>query len=166
MKRSFGPLLSLVAIALVALVASPTVLRAQGLILGGSSANFGVFDVRGGFLPDPMTWSVVSGGSLSASSASSSCRGYVTAQPDVIVRYSGAASWVRFFVRASGDTTLVVNDARGRWWCSDDEGGYPNPMIDIASPPSGQYDIWVGSYRAGEGIPSTLHMTELAGVRP
>lgn len=73
---------------------------------------------------------------------------------------------MRFFVRASGDTTLVINDARGRWWCSDDEGGYPNPMVDIASPPGGQYDIWIGSYRAGENIPATLHMTELAGVRP
>ena len=169
MRRLLTHVLSFLALALAALVVAlpPAPLRAQaGLVIGGHAANFGVFDVYGGFMPDPRTWSVVSGGSIAASSVSPSCRGYVTAQPDVIVRYSGPASWVRFFVRAGGDTTLVINDARGRWWCSDDEGGYPNPMVDIASPSAGQYDIWVGSYRAGEALPSMLHMTELAGVRP
>jgi hypothetical protein len=38
---------------------------AQGsLNIGGNNANFGVHRLNGGFMPDPMTVSVVSGGSL------------------------------------------------------------------------------------------------------
>ncbi len=139
-----------------------------GLRIGGASANFGVFNLLGGFLPDPATYNIVSGGTLDASrlGLAPNCRGYVTAQPDVIVRYSNPRSWVRFFVRAPGDTTLVVNDASGRWWCSDDEGGNLNPMIDIQGPSGGQYDVWIGSYRSGEQVRGSLFVTELSGNRP
>lgn len=157
--------LVLVALAATAAPAAPSAAQA-GLRIGGSVANFGVYSLVGGFLPDPAAYSVVSGGSINASSMGMGCRGYVTAQPDVIVRYTRPASWVRFFVRAGGDTTLVINDAAGRWWCSDDDGGYPNPMVDISSPSGGQYDIWVGSYRAGETIGATLYVTEISANRP
>ena len=30
------------------------------------------------------------------------CRGYVTAQPDVIVRYTNPVGWLRFYVSAPG----------------------------------------------------------------
>lgn len=140
----------------------------SGLRIGGGSANFGVHALVGGFLPDPATFPVTSGGTLDASTLglAPGCRGWVTAQPDVIVRYANASSFLRFFVRAAGDTTLVINDARGHWWCSDDDGGYPNPMIDLSSPPSGQYDVWIGSYRSGEAVPAQLFVTELPSQRP
>jgi hypothetical protein len=46
------------------------------------------------------------------------------------------------------------------------EGGNLNPMIDLSRPPAGQYDVWVGSYRAGESIAGTFFVTELSGNRP
>jgi hypothetical protein len=168
-RASIG--LALIALALASMITAAPASRSlaqAGLRIGGGSANFGVFTLLGGFLPDPAQYAVTSGGSLDASTLglAPNCRGFVTAQPDVIVRYQNPRSWLRFYVRAPGDTTLVINDAQGRWHCSDDEGGNLNPMIDLSGPPGGQYDIWVGSYRAGENIRATLFVTELSGNRP
>lgn len=153
-----------------AAIAPAAQLAAQGspLRIGGQSANFGVFGLNGGFLPDPATYNVVSGGTLDASrmGLAPNCRGFVTAQPDVILRYANPRSFLRLYVRAQGDTTLVVNDPSGRWYCSDDEGGSLNPMLDFNRPQGGQYDIWVGSYRSGENIRGQFFATELSGNRP
>lgn len=154
--------------ALVLAVPGGRTLAQGGLRLGGAAANFGVFGLVGGFMPDPATYQVTSGGNIDASTLglAPNCRGYVTAQPDVIVRYTSPRSWLRFYVRGAGDTTLVINDGSGRWWCSDDEGGNLNPMIDMTRPSGGQYDVWVGSYRSGEQIRGALFVTELTGNRP
>lgn len=173
-QKRLGQIFVGISVALAALAAISTTVpttHAQSngvLAIGGQRANFGAFDIDGGFLPDPSLYQVVSGGTLDASSVGlpAGCRGHVTRQPDLIIRYHGARSWVRFFVRASGDTTLLINDASGRWHCDDDSGGNLNPMVDIQSPPEGQYDIWVGSYRTGEQIQGQVGMTELSHVRP
>lgn len=159
---------ALLAAGLLTITPSSRSLAQGGLRIGGPSANFGVFTLVGGFLPDPAQYNVVSGGTMDASAMglAPNCRGFVTAQPDVIVHYQAPRSWLRFYVRAPGDTTLVINDGAGRWWCSDDEGGSLNPMIDMTRPAGGQFDIWVGSYRAGENIRGALYVTELSGNRP
>ena len=156
-------------VAAVLLLAGSVV--AQGrLSIGGSSSNFGRSGLSGGFMPDPFTTNIVSGGSMNASSMGlgSGCRGYVTRQPDYILDYSNARSFLRFYVTAqnNGDTTLVINDARGNWHCNDDSHGGLNPTVDISNPPSGQYDIWVGSYSSGENVRTTLHVTELRSRHP
>ncbi len=122
----------------------------------------------GGFLPDPHMVAITSGGSIDVAplSLAPGCRGFVTSQPDFILQYDAPHAWLRFFVRAPGDTTLVINDGSGRWHCDDDGGGATNPMVDLSNPPRGQYDIWVGSYRAGEAIRAQLGITELTSVRP
>jgi hypothetical protein len=167
---SVAALLAGAAAIAVAAVSPASPLAAQGspLRIGGTAANFGLHSLLGGFLPDPSTHNIVSGGSLDASrmGLAPNCRGFVTAQPDAIIRYSNPASFLRFYVRAAGDTTLVVNDPSGRWHCSDDEGGGLNPMIDFTRPGAGQYDVWVGSYRAAENIRGQLFVTELSGNRP
>lgn len=161
------------ALGTLALVATVAVFAGHGiaqgrLTIGGSSSNFGRGALRGGFVPDPFTTNITSGGSLDASTMSLApgCRGFVTAQPDYILNYTSPASFLRFYFRASGDTTLVINAGNGRWHCDDDGGGNLNPMVDIRNPPPGQYDIWVGSYRAGENIRGTLNVTELQSNRP
>ncbi len=139
---------------------------AQGsLQIGGSSANFGRHTIAAGFVPDPkVIGGIVSGGSLNVSgmSLANGCTGYATAQPDVIVNYTGsAASFLRFYFQGSGDTALVINDAAGRWHCNDDTAG-TNPQVSISSPRTGQYDVWVSSYRAGQNINGSLYITELS----
>ncbi|MEC7522948.1 MAG: peptidase S1 [Myxococcota bacterium] len=158
-----------VAIAALALATvSGTVVAQAGLAIGGSSSNFGSQRLRGGFMPDPHTTQITSGGSLDASrqGLAPGCRGYVTRQPDYIVHYDNPADFLRFYATAGGDTTLVINDANGRWHCNDDSHGGVNPTVDIRNPPAGQYDVWVGSYRASENIRATLHVTELRSQHP
>lgn len=150
--------------------------QATPLIIGGSQANFGGAQLSTGFLPDPHQVQIVSGATpdnavdinqLSLAPANSgACRGYATHQPDYIVQVQNPGQLLRFFVNAPGDTTLVINDGAGRWWCSDDDGGNLNPLIDIANPPAGQYDIWVGSYQAGANIQGVLSVSELQSVTP
>ena len=65
---------------------------AQGrLTIGGNRAHFGTHQLRGGFTPDPKVIHVVSGGNLDTSTMGygAGCRGWATAQPDVILRYAG-----------------------------------------------------------------------------
>ena len=146
---------------------------AQGrLTIGGQRANFGSHQLRGGFTPDPKVIHVVSGGNLDTSTMNlgNGCRGWATAQPDVIVRYNGRSPTgiLRFYVRpdnAGADTTLLVNDAGGNWYCNDDSAGL-NPMVTVNNPRAGQYDVWIGSYRSGEQLAGNLHITELSSNTP
>ncbi len=137
----------------------------NNLIIGGNRANFGQRRLRGGFTPDPFVVNVNSGGNVNASSVHGGCAGFVSRQPDFIVRYRRPRDFLRFFAQASGDTTLIINDPNGRWHCNDDTYGQ-NPGIDINNPAAGQYDIWVGSYSAGQAHQAQLSVTELRHITP
>lgn len=152
----------------LACVALPEAVIAQArLQTGGSSSNYGRRALTGGFMPDPVTVPITSGGSLDASSMSldSDCRGFVTREPDYIVDYSAPSGFLRLYYVGTGDTTLVVYDG-ARWHCNDDSHGGRNPTVDISRPRAGQYDVWVGSYRPGENIRGTLHVTEMRTRHP
>ena len=144
-----------------------TTIAQQSLTIGGNRANFGKHSLAAGFTPDPKRVNIVSGGNLNTSSMGlgSGCTGYATARPDAIVNWTGGGNLLRFFVRSSGDTTLLINDANGNWHCNDDTDG-TNPMVSISNPPNGQYDVWVGSYEAGANLQSRLFITEMANQRP
>lgn len=168
MKRHGIGALAFIAIAgVLGFTAMPHQAGAQQsqLATNSNSANFGVHALRAGFTPDPKVINVRSGGSINASSIGlpSGCNGYVTRQPDAVINYTGrpATSLLRLYVLAAGDTTLVVNDGAGNWHCNDDSSGGRNPQVDIANPPAGHYDIWVGSYQSGQQIAGTLNITEL-----
>lgn len=138
------------------------------LQIGGRRANFGRRTLRPGFVPDPVNINIVSGGSINASSLGlgTGCVGFVTAQPDFILTLRGTSSNLRFYVTAGSDTTLLVNTAGGGWRCNDDSYGGRNPTVNLSNAGSGQYDVWVGSYRAGEQARGQLHITELDSNHP
>ncbi len=167
-RRRFAARLTAASVVLGALMIAGTVIAQAGLAIGGSASNFGRRQLNGGFMPDPVTVAITSGGSIDASTAglAPGCRGFVTRPPDFILDYNNAASFLRFYAVGNGDTTLVINDGAGRWHCNDDSWGGTNPTVDIQNPPSGQYDIWVGSYRANENIRTTLNVTELRSNHP
>lgn len=133
------------------------------LTIGGSDAYFGNVTLSPGFMPDPHSVSVTSGGSLDvrAMNLGSGCVGYATSQPDFILHMSGQSGMLRFYVVGDGDTGLVINDGSGRWHCDDDSHGGLDPEVSIYSPPSGQYDVWVTSYQSGESLRGTLYVSEL-----
>lgn len=137
---------------------------ADGLDVGGSASNFGSASLSRGFMPDPYTVEVTSGGSLSvtAMDLGPGCVGYATADPDFILDYASAAATLRFFVEVEGDgdTALVINAPDGSWHCNDDSMGL-DPMVAFDEPLTGRYDVWVASYARDDNIRGTLSITEV-----
>lgn len=150
--------------------AATTTDSGSGLIIGGSSANFGVRTLSPGFLPDPTSIAVVSGGGLDARGLNlgAGCVGWVTRQPDFILHLTGTSSNFRIYATSEygDDVTLVVNAANGSWVCNDDSYGGRNPTVDLPGATPGQYDVWVGSYQQGVQARATVSFTEMSGNHP
>lgn len=142
---------------------------AQGALqIGGARANFGRRPLSPGFVPDPVAIPIVSGGNIDARNLGlgPGCVGYVTRQPDYIVNLTGTSPFLRFYVNAGSDTTLLINRANGQWACNDDSFGGVNPSVDLTNATAGQYDVWVGSYQSGVQARGTLNITELQSNHP
>src|SRR5688572_85994 len=111
-------LTALVAIMLMVIVA-PTVSAASvqqnGDLDPTLSANFGSISLSPGFLPDPYAVSVQSGGNENASAIG--CAGYVTRAPDLELFLTDPSSRLSIFFVGNGDTTLIINDPYGQWYC-------------------------------------------------
>lgn len=127
---------------------------------------YGAIELVSGFEPDPHTVAIDAGGTIDASAAlpQAGCVGWIARAPDYRVNWTAGSGELPliFSVASDSDTTLVINDSQGNWHCDDDGGNEGlNPAITITSPPSGQYDIWVGTYMQGELQASTLHVSEL-----
>lgn len=123
----------------------------------------GSTNLRQSFRPDPRSVRVTSGGDINVQEEFDSCVGYVSSAPDYRVRFTrrgNSALPLIFYVDANHDTTLVINDANGEWFCDDDSGGGTRPMISFTYPDEGTYDIWVGNYEIDEQYDATLRITE------
>lgn len=134
---------------------------------------FGSVTLQAGYLPDPHVRNLTAGGTIRAQDRFSSCRGYIANAPDYSVYYTAGSSPLIFTVDSDRDTTLVINGPDARWYCDDDGAESPlNPLVRFNSPQSGRYDVWVGTYSSGTGVPATLFVSEIgeftresAGVR-
>lgn len=115
--------------------------------------------VAPGFMPDPQVLSGTAGGAMQASQMSPNCRGFVASTPNHILTTTGNFAGLRLVGSAAQDTTLVVRTPAGTFLCDDDGGGNFNPLIQGPAP-AGTYQIWVGSYAAGQAIPYRLAITE------
>jgi S1-C subfamily serine protease len=127
--------------------------------------TFGSVALQSGFLPDPHGVEMISGGEVHVDYIGGDCLGYAAVPPDFRLNWSGRASQLRIlFVADDGqDTTLLVNQPDASWQCNDDAGpGTLDPMVIVSDPAQGQYDIWVGSYSAGNFISGTLYISELS----
>ncbi len=128
---------------------------------------YGAVTLQSNFMPDPQTLDMLAGGSVDVYSAvGSACQGsaggYAAAAPDLRLNYTAGSYPLRIFFVSDADTTLIVSDPAGRWYCNDDAAGTLNPMIEFNPPTSGQYDIWVGTYSQGDFAQGTLYITEMA----
>ncbi len=137
---------------------------------GGEGMNrdldplFGTVDLNAGFTPDPFVAEVEAGGPINAEGVGETCNGYVTAAPTYRLFYQPGTFPLIFSVLADGDTTLVIADPNGTWFCGDDTDEDLNPVVTIEAPVPGQYDIWVGTYGPGEPFPATLRISEVAAA--
>jgi hypothetical protein len=128
----------------------------------GATPLYGTVNLAAGFSPDPQITNVQAGGSDANPIAGAGCAGYInTSQPDIDVNYSAGSYPLYIYVRASSDTTLLVNLPDGSWVCSDDVSGR-DPVIHLAQPPSGTYNVWVGTYSAGTTQQAGIYLSEVA----
>jgi len=145
-----------------ALVAAAVAAQTRRLIAGGGRATFEIVTLNGGF-EAPHEVRLTSGGNLDvrAMRLGPGCVGFAMERPDVIVRYAAPAERLVLHARANaGDTTLIVHTPDDRWVCDDDGAGGNNPRIELADPPAGQYDVWVGSYRPDQHLSTALRLRE------
>lgn len=114
------------------------------------TGRYGSADLSADFRPDPHTVSVVAGGATDVSELIAGCSGLISeSQPDYEVNYSSPGEFsLGFYVTGEADTTLLINDPSGDWYCNDDfdAAGGRNPGVVFDSPSAGVYDIWVGAY--------------------
>ena len=128
---------------------------------------YGSTSLTSGFVPDPFSVGITSGGPANVSYLGGGCSGYTTSAPSFSVNYTaGAFPLLRFYFIGGSDTTMVINTPGGSYVCVDDSFGTLNPTIDFNSPSSGRYDIWVGSFAQGAPVPGTLYVTESTGNHP
>lgn len=122
---------------------------------------YGGVELAAGFMPDPHTVAIAAGGTLDASQITG-CVGWIAPAPDYRVNWTAGSGQLplTFHVTSDADTTLVINDAEGNWVCNDDADGL-NPAVSFENAPSGQYDVWVGTYMQGDLEDSQLHVTEV-----
>lgn len=129
------------------------------------SPNYGETSLSAGFLPDPFTVEVTSGGMINVSYLRGGCTGWASEAPDYRLFWSGDSDELRILFEAydsEDDATLIINKPDGSWICNDDaDGGTLDPMVVLSNPQVGQYDIWVGSYSSGEYIPGMLLISEM-----
>ena len=96
----------------------------------------------------PQSTTVIAGGDLDLSTcAEIPGVGYIIENPDFTMQYDALDMGRALEVRVEGDcdTVLLVNTATGEWLFNDDTNEM-NPALRIENAPSGQYDIWVGTY--------------------
>lgn len=154
------------------------------LVAGGAFAElpavFGeplhTVDLEWGFVPDPYEHEMTAGGSTYFDAAEDlsgdyfrrdeeiEVAGYVWGEgPDVRLFYDagqGDSLSFAFVTEGTGDAFLLVNDPDGDWWVIDDSADSLDPAFNILNPPSGQYDIWVGTW-GDDFISGTLQISEI-----
>lgn len=121
--------------------------------------SYGSISLSAGFLPDPHVRTLRAGGDNFRDLGV--CRGYFPTSPDYRLHYRAGSFALNFYVRAGGDTILLVNAPNGQWYCNDDYSGL-DPAVLFGSPQSGQYDIFVGTYNRSRVSGARLYITEYA----
>lgn len=108
-------------------------------------STFGTITLASGFQPDPYLQHILAGGRIAASSVGEGCTGYVAEAPDFRVIYQGSGAPLGFSVTSEADTSLLINAPDGRWYCDDNGAGGLDPSLVWGTPPTGQYDIYIGT---------------------
>jgi serine protease Do len=129
--------------------------------------RFGTLNLNVGFEPDPRTVDVDAGGDRQPAGLGQDCLGFIDfSRPDVDLNYAPGQGQYPLFISAvsQADTTLVINDPQGRWFCNDDLDGV-NPGIVFQQPAHGNYNIWVGTLEPGPTQRATLRISEVPPQR-
>lgn len=136
--------------------------NAGGTLDWRAQPTYGTINLSAGFSPDPHMRSISAGGSQAVPDFGAGCRGYAATAPDLDLNYNAGGYQLNIYAKSSSDVTLIVNAPDGNWYCSDDVSG-TNPHVSFSSPLSGNYNIWIGTYRSSGTLPeSVLYISEAA----
>jgi hypothetical protein len=129
------------------------------------SAIYGTVNLRAGFTPDPHVVEVNAGGTTRNPLTGPGCTGYLTASaPDLKLNYTAGSLNLYLSASASEDLSMVVRTPDGRFLCDDDSGEGLDPLIQIDSPVSGEYSIWIATYEETNARPRTRVL--ISEIRP
>lgn len=146
-------------------IAAATLAITAGTVLAqdfNRRPTFGTINLNFNFAPDPTVINVTAGGNIPAERIGGpGCVGSIANSPDVRLNYrAGGGLPLYLAATARTDVTLVVNLPNGRWICNDDFKGTDAGLI-FNNPQPGQYDIWIGHYGRGAGVPAQLLISEV-----
>jgi hypothetical protein len=131
-----------------------------GTLDWSAQPTYGTVNLNSGFSPDPYMRSISAGGSQAVPDFGAGCRGYAATAPDIDLNYNAGGYQLNIYAKSGSDVTLIVNGPDGNWYCSDDANG-TNPHVNFSSPMSGNYNIWIGTYRSSGTMPeSVLYISE------
>ena len=132
-------------------------------LLDSSAAPFfGSYDFYPTFGSETVDIPVRGGGYINARDDGPrvSCDGYVNSAPNVEIVLQANTDLYIYFLSGS-DSTLIVKNPWGDWYCDDDSYGDRNPMVVFLGATTGIYDIWVGRWdSSGFTQPGTLVIGE------
>lgn len=131
----------------------------------GDETTFGAIGLDGGFGPSPHSVTLTAGGELDAGWIKDGCVGSVAKTPDFNLIYEPAEN-VTLMITVDGeaDTTLLIRDPAGFWYCNDDQSDSDRrPRLRWSTPPAGRYSIFVGSYESGALPEVTLQISDYGG---
>lgn len=125
--------------------------------------TYGTTTLNAGFLPDPNTTRMSMGGATENPLSGNGCVGHVnSAAPDLDLNYEAGFSSLYIYTAADVDATLIVYTPDGEWLCDDDGGEGNGALLSFEDPPSGNYNIWVGTYYESDaGSTGLLHISEI-----
>ncbi len=123
--------------------------------------TYGAYALSSGFSPSPKVIKVRSGGRTDITEKfPPPCVGFIAQAPDVDINYTAGEAALVFTVLSGRDTTLIINDPDGVWYCDDDSGGNEGPRVVFTRPKTGNYNVWIGSYAARANFDAELHISE------
>lgn len=129
-----------------------------------ATPSYGTITLAAGFDPDPYVRSISAGGDDEVEVPGDGCSGWINADaPDLDLNYTTGNFKLYIYAKARTDVTLIVNKPDGTWVCSDDVNG-TDPSIEFADSPSGNYNIWIGTFESSSSpLPeATLYISEKA----
>jgi hypothetical protein len=117
----------------------------------------GSWTLNAGFSPDPKFVDLLGGGPIRTEMGGVSA--FVADAPNFQLNYTAGTYVLTFYAEAAVGTTLLIKLPNGTWKADVVSGGSFNPMIRIVNPPTGRYDIFVGTRQEGV-MPARLFITE------
>lgn len=135
------------------------------LALEAAEGSVATITAAPGFTPDPLVRTGTTGeAAIDAREVDERCRGWVSAQPDVVITAERPFAELAVMAAASEDITLLVIDPEGEARCGDDEDG-THPVVRGLFE-VGTHRVWLGTASPSSRARFVLALSELDDTLP